>query len=141
MASMHAREHQVLVALRAAPLDRLHLMKTLFLYWHRRGRPADGPFNFRPYMFGPCAFDLYTVLDRLEGERLVSQSVASSSADYLLTDAGRQEALRAANHVGLEATKQIEKIAQWASRETFHSLLRAVYSEAPDFATRSVVRR
>jgi hypothetical protein len=39
---------QLVVALRAAPLDRIRLMKTAFLHWHRRGRPAEGPFTFRP---------------------------------------------------------------------------------------------
>lgn len=133
-------DDQVLTALRAAPLDRVHLMKTLFLHWYRRDRPAEGPFHFQPYMFGPCAFDLYSALARLEAERLIAQEQPSSWSDYMLTESGKQVADQAARRLG-EQAGQIERIARWASGQTFHALLYSVYKEAPEFAARSVVRR
>src|SRR3989442_8164544 len=54
------------VALDAVPLDRVRLMKTAFLVWHKQGRPRSGPFAFEPYLYGPCAFDLYTSIEQLE---------------------------------------------------------------------------
>jgi hypothetical protein len=132
----------LLVALSAAPLDRLRLMKTAFLVWHRTGRPKAGPFHFEPYHYGPCAFDLYATLNELLGYRLIVQaSPGVRWADYYLTEMGQREARDASRRLGHGATNRILETAAWASRQSFRSLLESVYSEAPDFATRSVLRR
>src|SRR5262245_12129268 len=83
---------QILTALSAEPLDRIRLMKTLFLAWYRNGCPETGPFTFEPYLYGPCAFDLYTVLEDLERRGLIAQAPHTSSrwARYHLTEAGRR---------------------------------------------------
>ena len=125
----------LLVALDAAPLDRLRLMKTAFLAWDRAGRPRSGPFHFEPYMYGPCAFDLYTTLNELLRERLVARAPSQvfNWADHYLTETGRREAAAAARRLGDRAVK-LRDIAVWASRQPFRALLKRVYTEAPDFA-------
>lgn len=133
----------LLVALDAAPLDRLRLMKTAFLAWHRAGRPWKGPFHFQPYLYGPCAFDLYSTLNDLLDERLVARAPYPifKWADHHLTDAGRREATRAAGRLGERTSTRLRGIAEWASKQPFRTLLERVYSEAPDFAEKSVLRR
>jgi hypothetical protein len=133
----------LLVALDAAPLDRLRLMKTAFLAWHRAGRPRTGPFNFQPYLYGPCAFDLYSTLSDLLAERLVARAPypVFKWADHHLTDAGRREAAKAARRLGERTSTRLSGIAEWASQQPFRALLERVYSEAPDFAEKSVLRR
>jgi hypothetical protein len=138
-----AKRDTLLVALNAAPLDRLRLMKTAFLAWHRAGRPRSGPFNFEPYMYGPCAFDLYTTLSELLQQRLVARvpSPVFKWADHYLTDAGRREAVQSARRLGDRQTGRLNDIAVWASKQPFRELLEHIYAEAPDFATKSVLRR
>lgn len=133
----------LLVALDAAPLDRLRLMKTAFLTWDRAGRPKSGPFHFEPYMYGPCAFDLYTTLNELLRERLIARvpSQIFKWADHYLTEAGRREAARAALRLGERQSARLRDIAVWARRQPFRALLERVYTEAPDFAKKSVLRR
>lgn len=132
----------LLVALEAAPLDRLRLMKTAFLVWHLGGRPKTGPFDFEPYLYGPCAFDLYTTLNQLAAEGLVVRTPYPEPrwAPYHLTAAGRRQAAAASYGLGDRMAGRIMKIAGWAEKQSFRSLLDYVYKEAPDFAIRSVVR-
>lgn len=131
---------QILTALQAAPLDRIRLMKTVFLVWHRSGRPQTGPFHFQPYLYGPCAFDLYTALEDMEHRGLIAQTPHPISrwASYYLTGAGKAEASR----LTLECAQHviIADIARWAATQTFRSLLNQVYQEAPDYASNSILR-
>lgn len=136
------RRDQVLAALSAAPLDRVRLMKTAFLVWHRNGRPADGPFDFRPYLYGPCAFDLYDALEILERRGRVARAphIVFRWAPYHLTEAGRQAAARAVARLGARRARELMDTARWAARQSFRSLLARVYEEAPDFAASSLLR-
>ncbi len=138
-----AKRDTLLVALDAAPLDRLRLMKTVFLGWHRAGCPKSGPFHFEPYLYGPCAFDLYSTLNDLLRDRLVARvpSQIFKWADHHLTDAGRREAARAARRLGERHSSRLHNIATWACKQPFRALLEHVYAEAPEFAKKSVLRR
>jgi hypothetical protein len=137
-----ARRDLVLTALASGPLDRIRLMKSLFLLWHRSRRPEPWPFRFKPYMYGPCAFSLYSTLAELEAERLVARAGAGMSRwdAYHLTDAGRGAATVAAARLPGRTTAELKDISGWAASRSFRGLLDAVYAEAPDFATASVLR-
>ena len=142
MGDDRAKRDILLVALQAAPLDRLRLMKTAFLLWHRSGRPREGPFHFQPYLYGPCAFDLYSTLTDLVDRGLITTDPSQPPrwTDYRLTPAGREAAERAAERLGRRTAARLTEIAHWTSRQSFRSLLDVVYEEAPDFAVRSVLR-
>ena len=129
--AINAQEGQILVALEAAPLDRIRLMKTLFLVWYRSGRPNTGPFHFEPYLYGPCALDLYTALDGLKARGLVISQRPRSSV-YHLTESGKREAVTATVDAQLRAL--VAEIARWAIGQELSGLINQVYAEAPDFA-------
>ncbi len=137
------KQAQILIALQAVPLDRIRLMKTLFLVWHRGGRPAADAFDFIPYLYAPCAFDLYGVLRELEQQGLIIQPSHQSakSASYYLTDAGKRAASEGTMILDDTQIGAIQETARWAAKQGFRSLLDTVYAEAPDFATSSVLRR
>jgi len=122
------KQAQIMLALKASPLDRIRLMKTLFLVWLRRGKPSAGPFTFEPY--------LYATLREMESEGLIVQAphTVYSRAPYYLTTKGQGLA------AGLQADSTIEEVALWAAEQDFQSLLNQVYKEAPEFASRSVCR-
>ncbi len=132
--AINAQEGQILVALEAAPLDRIRLMKTLFLVWYRSGRPNTGPFHFEPYLYGPCAFDLYTALDRLKARGLVIPQRGRSPV-YHLTESGKREAVTAPVDARLRAL--VAEIARWAVDQGLNGLINQVYAEAPDFAAQA----
>ena len=132
--AINAQEGQILVALEAAPLDRIRLMKTLFLVWHRSGRPNTGPFDFQPYLYGPCALDLYTALDGLKARGLVIPQRGRSPV-YHLTESGKREAVTAPVDARLRAL--VAEIARWAVGQELSGLVNQVYAEAPDFAAQA----
>lgn len=134
------QQAQILSALQVTPLDRVRLMKTLFLFWHRSGRSAFGPFRFRPYLYGPCAFDLYAALDAMEARGLIVQAPhpVNRWAPFHITNAGRHLILPLASEFPPSEQKRVSDIASWAAKQDFQSLLRHVYEEAPDYATESV---
>lgn len=136
------KQAQVLIALQTVPLDRIRLMKTLFLVWYRGGRPSENTFNFIPYLYGPCAFELYRVLKELEQQGLVIQPSHQISkwTPYYLTESGKEASTEAAMIVDDAQTRAIQQTARWAAQQSFRSLLNAVYSEAPDYAVSSLLR-
>lgn len=136
------RRDQLLVALAAAPLDRIRLMKTAFLVWYRNGKPESGPFRFEPYLYGPCSFELYHTLHQLQIEHLITQLPADGSkySPYRLTELGKEAESRAEQRLGWRITNDLQETASWCSGLAFRSLLQEVYREAPDFATQSVLR-
>jgi len=142
MASTPVQQAQILAALAAAPLDRIRLMKTLFLAWHRSRRPPDWPFVFQPYLYGPCAFEVYGALKDMQADGLIVQPPhpVSQWAPYHLTQAGRRSAPAAGDILGQGVHQMIRDISRWAGAQGFRSLLTAVYQEAPDFAVNSVAR-
>lgn len=131
----------LLLLLREKPLDRIRLMKALFLIWHRSNRRIDGFYEFVPYMYGPCSFELYRELDSAQQKQFVTQAPHSilKWAPYFLTDRGELVAADASKLVRPEVASLIKSVANEVYTEGFHDLLRKVYAEAPDFATQSVV--
>ena len=135
------RKLQVLTALDAEPLDRIRLVKTLFLVWHRAGEPDSGPFSFKPYLYRPCSFELYEALSSMQEEKLLAQAPHPNYrwSRYYITDRGRQ-VLENFPQPSADEAPNLRETAQWAAVQSFTSLLQKVYSEAPEFAGRSVVR-
>lgn len=131
----------LLLLLRHRPLDRIRLMKSLFLIWHRSGRKLEGFYEFVPYRYGPCSFELYGELEHLEQQHLVSQPPHSVArwASYYLTPAGEREASTVEKKADDRTVRFVESIAREACSLDFHALLRKVYFEAPDFASRTVL--
>lgn len=136
------KKNWVLLALRKTPLDRIRLMKALFLMWIRSGRRIPGYFEFEPYLYGPCSFGLYSVLNELTRQRLVIQSsdAVQRWAKYYLTLRGKIAADRAATTASPDLLRTLEEAAQQVSQLSFNDLLRKVYAEAPEFAVNSLVR-
>jgi len=116
-------------------------MKALFLIWNRSGRDISGFYDFVPYMYGPCSFDLYRELDAAEQEKLVTQAphVVARWARYFLTRRGEDAAANARRNVDEPLLDLIRSVAEEVASAGFHALLQRVYAEAPDFATQSVM--
>ena len=132
----------VLLALDAAALDRLRVMKALFLVWLHYNRNIHDYFEFVPYLYGPCSFEVYSILSDLQRDKLAVQAPESplAWAPYYLTQRGKEEATEAKKRAKPDEQEAIRKWAQFAESTDFHNLLRHVYTQAPDFAVNSLVR-
>lgn len=129
----------LLLLLDEQPLDRVRLMKGLFLVWHRSGRRIEGYYEFIPYRYGPCSFELYTELNAAGRDRMIAQAPhpISNWAPYFLTDRGREAARDARRKADSRSLRLIESAARDVASVGFFDLLRKVYAEAPDFASES----
>jgi hypothetical protein len=137
------KQEWILLLLREKPMDRIRLMKALFLIWHRSGRKISGFYDFLPYMYGPCSFDLYRELESAERLQLISQAPHPIDrwADYFLTARGEHAADAAVRKIDSNSREIIRSVASEVTKVGFQELLRRVYDEAPDFAENSVVQR
>lgn len=117
-------------------------MKALFLVWHRSNRRIDDFYEFVPYMYGPCSFSLYRELETARAERHVVQAPhpVLRWTPYFLTLSGKLLADRAASKIDRDTRELIKSTAIEVQSLPFLKLLQRVYSEAPDFATKSVAR-
>lgn len=135
------RTDWMLAFLANSPLDRIRLVKGLFLLWHRSGRNIPGYFVFVPYLYGPFSFEIYSALTDAQKERLVTQAPdpMPNWAPYYLTEKGSAAAALVRKRLGHQTKDLIDAIAAEVASLGFHDLLRRVYGEAPDFAVESVV--
>ena len=118
-------------------------MKALFLVWLRSGKSLPDFYEFVPYMYGPCSFELYRQLDIAKDEELIAQPphAAERWAPYFLTEKGRRVAEALAGSAPPRLRHLVWDVADEVASLTFNDLLRRVYREAPEFASQSVVVR
>ncbi len=114
------------------PMSPLQIMKALFLYTQEE-KPKDF-YEFVPYLYGPCSFDVYSDLKSLESGGFITTyptyrgwnffGVTSEGEKYLISD-----------------TKIIQKlyeIKKLILSKSFIELLKYVYSKYPEFAKNSI---
>ncbi len=135
------KQEWILLILRQAPLDRIHIMKTLFLLWHRSGRNIKDFFKFEPYLYGPCSFEVYAELRYLEDSGFIIRPphLTPQWVNYYLTEKGREKAEEAAKKAETEMPI-IKDVVDEISHLSFYELLQKVYTEAPDFAVNSMFK-
>lgn len=136
------KKEWILLVLKQASLNRIHIMKALFLIWHRSGRNLSGYFEFIPYLYGPCSFEVYSVLRNMEFQRLIVQPPHSVQrwVNYYLTEKGKKKAKEISRQADPDMLRIIEKVVSEISQFNFYQLLQKIYSEAPDFATNSMFK-
>jgi len=138
---VHPKAKWILAMLRISPLDRIHIMKALFLL-QRRAREIPDYFQFKPYLYGPCSFEVYDVLAALEREGLVVRPLHPMPhwVAYYLTERGKKEAEKAARALDPQLREHLEALTREVSQLGFYELLRRVYDEAPEFTVNSVLK-
>jgi len=138
---VHPKAKWILAMLRISPLDRIHIMKALFLLRRRAGEIPDY-FQFEPYLYGPCSFEVYDVLAALEREGLVVRPLHPMPhwVAYYLTERGKKEAEKAARALDPQLREHLEAQTREVSQLGFYELLRRVYDEAPEFTVNSVLK-
>lgn len=125
--------------------DPIRIMKGMFLFAQevQKGTVlADGVFDFRPMSYGPCSPQVYAELDNLvESGRVDATPVAGQTWNqYEATDIGSQEAEQIANREPSNAIVFLQQLREWCDRQSFSSLLKAVYQRYPKFAVNSVFK-
>jgi uncharacterized protein YwgA len=132
----------ILLILKKKSLDRIHIMKSLFLIWNRSKRKIENYFQFKPYLYGPYSLEVYSELRNLKEQGFIIQPphYIQDWANYHLTKKGHNKAKDTERKFQQNTVGLVESIVKEVSNLDFYSLLQKVYKEAPDFASNSILK-
>ncbi|MBI4234199.1 MAG: hypothetical protein HY686_07155 [Chloroflexi bacterium] len=122
-------------------LDPIRIMKGLFLFAQEGGLPSEETYQFVPYAYGPCSFDIYDDLRALQEEGLIEgqRPLGATWLRYHVTIRGNEKAATLLATAPPEKIKTLDSIKEQVMSKSFLGLLRFVYAKYPAFATSSVL--
>lgn len=120
-------------------IEPIQIQKTLFKFAQEGGAPVTERYRFVPYNWGPCSMQIYSDLQQLREEGLVEfVPTGRGWSAYRLTDAGERAASKLREKANPRLLQQLEDKRQWVKTRRFHELLKDVYADYPDFASKSL---
>lgn len=140
MSGETATRERILIAIIAAAgedgLDRAQLQKSAFLVGEEFEGKLKNFYQFRPYMYGPFAQEIYSDIERLsdgpmietfldDGRQWFRMACDTTTWQYTLSD---------------ELESGVKRIVGWVSRmSSFYELVRAIYFIYPEQRENSVL--
>ena len=143
MSEHMASRECILIAIVAAAgdagLNRVQLQKSAFLVGEEFDERLPANFyQFRPYMYGPFAQDVYTDLDRLcDGQVIEVLTGTNGRPSYRLAP-DATTGLCGLSDLPEDLESGIRQIVGWVTSMSFNELVRAVYHLYPDQRQNSV---
>lgn len=119
-------------------LDPIRLMKGTFVVAQRGPRQWRDLFHFQPYDYGPFDVDVYRARDELLAAGLFESDDRGAYARYRLSESGEQRATAIQKQLPAEVREWMTSVGHYITSRSFSQLLREIYAEFPEFATRSV---
>ena len=128
------------------PIDPIRIQKGMFLFAMTAEAPQDQRYDFVPYNWGPCSFEIYEdLLDLLErGQIEELRACGASWHKYRRTATGHAAAGRVAKSKSLTSQKLSAAVADTRSSiqaSSFDQLLKSVYDAYPEYATKEPLPR
>jgi len=127
-------------------IDPIRIMKALFLFGQETPKdwlPTEARYDFIPYSYGPCAFEIYSDLDLLQAYGYIeSTKVLGRSWNYYsLSEKGSELFVDLSKELDPRALNYLEAIRNFVSKLPFRKLLQSIYKHYPDYAKNSVFKR
>lgn len=125
---------------RSVALDPVRVQKGMFLLAQEGGLPKAQRYDFEPYHYGPYSFKLRNELDALVDQGLVGTKEVPgySWRRYHLTVRGLEVARVILDSADDDVVSKVRAIKKRVTGADFNNLLRDLYDEYPDYATRSI---
>ncbi|MBK9344659.1 MAG: hypothetical protein IPN07_16850 [Dehalococcoidia bacterium] len=117
-------------------VDKLQIMKGMFLFQNEGKPPAEVNYRFQPYDYGPFTTEVYRDLDILVGAGVVQPSLDGKS--FRVTPAGAASLGRVLYE--REQAQRLQELRSEVTQLSFRALLKRVYEAHPEFATKSRAR-
>lgn len=148
LAEITLREKTLLLFLRAGhgdELDPIRIMKGMFLFAKEtpsQWLPTESRYEFEPYYYGPCSFEIYSDLDHLirSGYVKTRDILGQTWKYYSLTSEGTNLANRLAKSIHPDALNYLQRIREFISKVSFRQLLSVVYHAHPQYAVKTVFK-
>ena len=140
MADERANRERILIAIIAAAgdrgLDRAQLQKSAFLVGEEFEGKLENYYQFRPYMYGPFAQDIYTDVERLSDGPMIETFIDDGRQWYRMAD----DTTSWQYNLTDELESGVKRIVGWISRmSSFYELVRAIYFLYPEQRENSVL--
>lgn len=141
------RRESILLVLSLAngePLSPVKLQKTLFLFGKLLPPELLPPdyYDFAPFDYGPFCGAIYDEARLLASEGLlyIDSSPIRRYPEYIATPLGLMRGQSVAESLPEEAVSYATRIVSWVLRQTFASLVSAIYQKYPEYKVKSIFR-
>ena len=119
-------------------IEPVQLQKLLFLFAQEIRPPEREQYEFVPYNWGPCSFEIYADLEELIIDGLVERLRTDRGwFRYALTQKGRTRFTRLSRTVDKKLLAGLRRRRKWVMDKSFPDLLKAVYGKYPEYAVES----
>jgi uncharacterized protein YwgA len=122
-------------------IDPIRIMKGLFLFKMRLKERLGDFYNYVPYLYGPCSFEIYDDLLELRVTGLVDEYARPFSrwSFYRLSKKGQERARILHDAAPSDLLKELQAIKEKVTSLSFLDLLREVYKQYPEYAKSSII--
>jgi len=115
----------------------IQIMKSLFLL--KQELNLENFYEFIPYLYGPCSFEVYSDLIKLKNEDFVDEVLTSFSWKFWrITRQGKIYIKKKLPEFNKKLISKIQEIKEKVLSMNFTELLSYVYKRYPEFAKNSV---
>lgn len=121
------------------PFTPVQVQKLFFLLDKNISTSINGPhFNFQPYNYGPFDHQVYSSLETLASEGLVTIATDGRWRDYRLSPKGQVEGERLLAGLPTKVRGYIEQVSTFVRSLSFMELVAAIYKAYPEMRANSV---
>ncbi len=113
----------------------LQIMKSLFLYAQQE-KPQDF-YEFVPYLYGPCSFDVYADLKLLENRGFIASYPTNRGWSFFGITPEGEKCLKYLTS-NIKVIQKLDEIKKTILSKSFIELLKYIYSEYPEFTKNSI---
>lgn len=124
---------------RGRPLSPAQVQKAMFVFGKEMPAAAGTNFfAFRPYNYGPFDAAIYSELEGLAREELVTIIGAGTWRSYAVTPTGMEKAAQLEQDMDARALNYLHRIVDWVASLPFPALIRSIYAKYPEYKVNSV---
>ena len=119
-------------------VEPVQVQKIMFLFAKKADAPEDETYDFVPYNWGPCSFQIYDDLENLIDQEVVEpRPTARGWSRYGLTEHGLAVLEDLRNEANLAVLDRLDEVRSWVTSRSFRELLTEIYKDYPDYAVES----
>lgn len=139
-------KEEILLALLYLPVDDeekmspIQIMKSMFLIKNELNLEDSEFYRFKPYLYGPCSFEIYSTLSNLEKKGIIDTIPTIRGWKYYrITNKGGILVKEIIKKMDKQVLDKIYEIKKLVLSKNFTELLEYVYAKYPEYAKNSII--